>query len=255
MLRRAIMAVLAAIVALATTAAAALPLLRRRYLRVAVAGESMTPALQPGDFLVLRRGPPPVESASGHVVAVHDPRRHAQLEAELAGLDALLQPGATATDSADEPAPRLLLKRIVGLPGESLRIGGGVQINGRVLDEPYAHGETPAEQHRGINRLEDDEYFLVGDHRGASTDSRDFGPVRRGDIVGTVVLRYWPPDRLGRITPPQRRLLGTADRPGPGAKPLPWLGQRETPIPSTAKGTGELEGETSPEAPPAEGNP
>ncbi len=235
LLLRSALAVLGASVGLGVAVAAATPVLQRRYLRVAVAGESMTPALQPGEFLVLRRGAPSEgdggngAGAYGHVVAVYDPRPEMRLQ-----------------------APRLLLKRIVGLPGESLRIGGGVQINGRVLEEPYAHGETPFEQHRGINRLGTDEYFLVGDHRGASTDSRDFGPVRREDIVGTVVLRYWPPRRFGRVTPPERRLLGVADRPGPGAQPLPWLGQREASGPSEgldAPVTGEGVRE------PGEGNP
>ena len=189
--------------------------LRGRLMRVEVAGESMTPALLPGDFLVLRRDVSAYLEA-GEVVAVVDPR--------------------------PEGDGRILLKRVVGLPGEALRIGGGAQVNGRVLDEPYAHGETPAEQHRGINRLGEDEYFLLGDNRGASTDSRDFGPVRREAILGVAWLRYWPPERAGRLRAPARRLLGVADRPGPhahpvpdmesppsGSSPLPWLGIRVNP--------------------------
>ena len=174
---------------------------RRGWMRVEVAGESMTPALQPGDFLVLRRGAPTPARAFGQVVATRDPR--------------------------PEGDGRLLLKRVVGLPGEALRVGGGVPVNGRVLLEPYAHGETPYEQHRGINRLGQDEYFVLGDHRGASTDSRDFGPVPSGAIEGVAVLRYWPPERFGRITPPERRLLGLADRPEAtrtaGTSPVTWF--------------------------------
>lgn len=174
---------------------------RRGWMRVEVAGESMAPALQPGDFLVLRRGAPDPARAFGQVVATRDPR--------------------------PEGDRRLLLKRVVGLPGEALRVGGGVQVNGRVLLEPYAHGETPYEQHRGINRLGADEYFLIGDHRGASTDSRDFGPVPASAIEGVAVLRYWPPERFGRLVPPERRLLGLADRPGAqaagGGSPITWF--------------------------------
>ena len=172
-------------------------LLSRRYLRVAVAGESMTPALQPDDFLVLRRGAPPPGEAYGQVVAVHDPR--------------------------PEGDGRLLLKRVIGLPGEALRVGGGVQVNGRVLDEPYAHGSTPQEQHRGINRLAEDEFFVMGDNRGASTDSRDFGPVRADDIIGTAVLRYWPRARATRIRAVPRRFLGVSEPAGPTTHPLPWV--------------------------------
>ena len=136
----------------------------------------MTPELQPGDFLLLRRGAPGADHAYGHIVITGDPR--------------------------PEGGGRLLLKRIVGLPGEALRVGGGVQVNGRRLIEPYAHGDDPVEQHRGVHRLAEDTYFLLGDHRGASTDSRDFGPVARERITGTAVLRYWPPASDGCARPP-----------------------------------------------------
>lgn len=180
--------------ALAAAAASVLAFgLRRGFMRVEVAGESMTPALLPGDFLILRRGGPSAGSEYGQIVALHDPR--------------------------PEGDGRLLLKRLVGLPGEALRVGGSLQVNGRVLIEPYAHGDTPAEQHRGINRLEQDTYFVLGDHRGASTDSRDFGPVSREAIAGYAVLRYWPFARAGWLRPPMRRLLGF----GPGQpQPLTW---------------------------------
>ncbi len=187
---------------LLTTSLAALAagaaLARLGWMRVEVAGESMTPALEPGDFLVLRRGAPRGAAAFGQIVATHDPR--------------------------PEGDGRLLLKRVVGLPGEALRVGGGVQVNGRVLLEPYAHGETPYEQHRGINRLEADEFFLLGDHRGASTDSRDFGPVHASRIVGVAVARYWPPSRVARLRPPERRLLGIAARPEGAATVAPESG-------------------------------
>lgn len=179
---------------LAAAAASVVALfLRRLLMRVEVAGESMAPALLPGDFLILRQGPPERGEEYGQIVALRDPR--------------------------PEGDGRLLLKRVVGLPGEALRVGGALQVNGRVLIEPYAHGDTPAEQHRGINRLEPDVYFVLGDHRGASTDSRDFGPVPREAIAGHAVLRYWPLARAGRLRPPPRRLLG-ADPAGP--RPIPW---------------------------------
>lgn len=152
-------------------------LVRRRLYRVAVAGASMSPELTPGDFLLVRRG---------------SPRQGAGAYGRL----------AVTTDAQG----RTLIKRIVGLPGESLRVGSVVQVNERVLIEPYAHGETPPHQYRGLNRLGDDEYFLLGDNRAASIDSRDFGPVRREHLQGVAWLRYWPPERLGRLRPPPRRL-------------------------------------------------
>jgi len=154
------------------------PLLRRRLTRVEVAGGSMTPALLPGDFLVVRRGAPHLDRAYGQIVATTDPR--------------------------PEGESRLLLKRVVGLPGESLRVGGGVLVNGRRLVEDYAHGDDPIAQHRGVQRLAEDTCFLLGDNRAASTDSRDFGPVHRTRIEGVAIARYWPPSRVGWLRPPAR---------------------------------------------------
>ena len=155
-----------------------LTLIRRlgpRYYRVAVEGDSMSPALHPGDYLLLRRGPTSDGEAPGTLVTIRD---------------------ATG---------RPLLKRIVGLPGESLRVGAEIHINGTPLIEPYAHGETPQNQFRGVNRLRENEYFLVGDNRAASTDSRDFGSIHHDRIRGVAVFRYWPPGRFGRLRPPQRQ--------------------------------------------------
>lgn len=143
---------------------------------IEVAGESMTPAVEPGDFLLVRRTPiPRDERACGLVVC------------------------------ARGPDGRVLLKRIVGIPGDSLRIGAEVLVVGRALLEPYAHGETPPSQYRGVHQLSVDEYMLLGDHRDASTDSRDFGPVPASRIEGVAWLRYWPADRFGRIAREARR--------------------------------------------------
>ena len=120
-------------------------------------------------------------------------------------------------------------------------------MNGRALDEPYAGGETPYEQHRGINRLEDGEFFVLGDNRAASTDSRDFGPVAARAILGTAVLRYWPLRRAGRLRHPGRRFAEMPEADGahaphehtapsapttPGMLPLPWV--ERTPDPDAS---------------------
>lgn len=161
--------------------------LRRRYYRVEVAGDSMRPGLLPGDFLVLRRTSR--DGANGRRGAA--PARRVQAGSIVALHDA---------------TGRLILKRVIGLPGESLRVGTTVLINRRPLSEPYAQGETPQSQFRGANQLAEEEYFLIGDNREASTDSRDFGAVRRERIEGTAVLRYWPLSRFGRIVTPARQL-------------------------------------------------
>ncbi|MCB0060659.1 MAG: signal peptidase I [Caldilineaceae bacterium] len=89
----------------------------------------------------------------------------------------------------------LLVKRIVGLPYEMIEIEGGiVYINGEKLPEPFPHGiylqNMPPRQLGAL------EYFVLGDNRGNSNDSRVFGPILRDDIKGRVWFRYWPLNEL-----------------------------------------------------------
>jgi signal peptidase I len=88
------------------------------------------------------------------------------------------------------------IKRIIGLPGETVQIKGGrVYINGTPLEERYlptfiaTNGDV-------TQKLGDDEYFVLGDNRGASYDSRRWGTLKRSYIVGRVWIRAWPLSRL-----------------------------------------------------------
>lgn len=99
-----------------------------------------------------------------------------------------------------------LVKRIVGLPGEVVAVTDGeVTINGRALVEPYVKRENTRTS--PACRVPADSYFMMGDNRNVSADSRFFGPVKRSTIVGRVFLRIWP---LGDLS-----LLGD----GPSWKP------------------------------------
>jgi signal peptidase I len=93
-----------------------------------------------------------------------------------------------------EGSGRLLLKRVIGLPGEKIALSEGLlNVDGEHMDEPYLGGlpssvglaETTWE-------LGDDEYLVLGDRRSGSTDSRQFGPVNATQIVGKAWLRIWP---------------------------------------------------------------
>lgn len=97
------------------------------------------------------------------------------------------------------------IKRIVGLPGENIRISQGkVYINSVLLDESYLPEGTftgpegfLAEDQEIV--IPSEHFFVMGDNREHSSDSRDFGPVRQETIEGHVVFRFWPIERIGLL--------------------------------------------------------
>ena len=98
------------------------------------------------------------------------------------------------------------IKRIVGLPGEKVKISGGkVYVNDQRLDESiylassvYTGPQNFLTEGREII-VPTGKYFVMGDNRPGSSDSRDFGPVTPSEFIGKVFFRYWPLNRLGRI--------------------------------------------------------
>lgn len=93
------------------------------------------------------------------------------------------------------------IKRVAGLPDETLEIRRGkLLINGREILEPYVPPSFFDGSSYGPVRIPDDEYFVMGDHRDSSNDSRVFGPVPRLAIYGKAVFAYWPVDHFGSIT-------------------------------------------------------
>ncbi|HZP02160.1 MAG TPA: signal peptidase I [Terriglobia bacterium] len=92
------------------------------------------------------------------------------------------------------------IKRVVGLPGELVAIQDGhVLVNGRVLDEPYIPPEYFDHQSYPSVRVEPDHYYVLGDHRESSNDSRVWGTVERKYIYGRAVLVYWPVNQFGLL--------------------------------------------------------
>jgi signal peptidase I len=98
-----------------------------------------------------------------------------------------------------------LVKRVVGLPGDTLSlVAGRVEVNGKPAPEPFlapgtfttpGPGSTPYSLARPY-QIPAEHYFLMGDNRGASCDSRYWGPIARSLIVGKVSVRVWPITRL-----------------------------------------------------------
>ena len=91
------------------------------------------------------------------------------------------------------------IKRIVGLPGESVSMRAGrVFINGARLSEPYLRPAHRGDETGSWGRNPSGGYFVLGDNRAMSCDSRRWGVVPRANIIGRAEVTYWPPTRLGR---------------------------------------------------------
>jgi len=92
------------------------------------------------------------------------------------------------------------IKRVVGVPGDEVEIRyGSVYVNGQKVDEPYLKPEF--RDHESLRRefVPVDQYFVLGDHRNSSNDSRNWGYVPRDLIYGKAVFRYWPMSRIGPV--------------------------------------------------------
>ena len=95
---------------------------------------------------------------------------------------------------------RYLIKRAVGLPGETVRISGGrLIVDGREIEEDYLAHLPPEGESYGPVRLGPASYFVLGDHRTDSEDSRTWGAVDRSLIIGRAILSYWPPSKVGSL--------------------------------------------------------
>jgi signal peptidase I len=92
------------------------------------------------------------------------------------------------------------IKRVIGLPGDTVEIDHGtVIVNGRPLSEDYVPKDYRDSQSLAPERIEADRYFVLGDHRISSSDSRGWGTVPRKNIYGKAVFVYWPLDKMGRV--------------------------------------------------------
>ncbi len=143
------------------------------YQPVRVEGTSMVPMLQDQDRLFINKLVYRVgDVRHNDVVVFHYPR---------------------------DPA-KSYIKRIIALPGDRLRIDHGqVYVNGARLNEPYVPARYTDERSQPEMTIPPDEYFVMGDHRSISSDSRDFGPVERNLIYGKASFVYWPFDQAGVV--------------------------------------------------------
>jgi signal peptidase I len=142
--------------------------------RIRVDGSSMEPSLHSGEFVIVNRmayrfGEPKI----GDVVVFHYPG-----------------------DPSQE-----YIKRIIGLPGDEIRITSGmVIVNQETLTETYIAARP---RYEGTWDVPEGQVFVLGDNRNNSSDSHNFGPVPMENIIGEAIFIYWPPPNWGAISIPQ----------------------------------------------------
>ncbi len=130
-----------------------------------IEGTSMEPNLHNGQYLVINK----------IVYRLHPPQR-----------------GDVIVFRFPRDPQRDFIKRVIGLPRESVEIRAGrVFINGTPLDEPYSPATSTYSW--GPKTLQEGEYFVLGDNRGNSSDSHNWGMLPRENIIGKAWLSYWPP--------------------------------------------------------------
>jgi signal peptidase I len=96
------------------------------------------------------------------------------------------------------PNSSTLIKRVIGLPGETIEVADGrVLIDGKALDEPYL--ASPMTYTMPPISLGPEQYFMLGDSRNTSADSHVWGPLHKSKFIGRAETRFWPKDRIGPV--------------------------------------------------------
>ena len=167
-----------------------------------IPSESMVPTLEVGQRVLVNRlanrfGDPSV----GDVIVFHPP---AGSESDTCG-DPNRKPG----QACDRPTPQRsgvnFIKRVVAGPGDTVAIRNGhVYRNGKRESDSYISDTCNGDLGRGCNlptpiKVPAGHWFMMGDNRGESDDSRFWGPVPRGWIIGPAFATYWPPNRIGLL--------------------------------------------------------
>ncbi|MFT4035373.1 MAG: signal peptidase I [Patulibacter sp.] len=109
-------------------------------------------------------------------------------------------PGHACVKAVSGKFSETYVKRVVGGPGDRLQVREGHVIrNGKEVDEPYARECSGEICNIAAFTVPNGHYFMMGDNRGDSSDSRYWGPVPRNYIIGRAFATYWPPKRIGGL--------------------------------------------------------
>jgi signal peptidase I len=111
-----------------------------------------------------------------------------------------IERGDTVVFEFPQDTTKSYIKRVIGLPGDRVRIERGqVFVNDKPLDEDYVETDYRDDVSRSEILVQPDEYYVLGDHRNSSSDSRVWGTVPRKFIYGKAVFCYWPLNKMGRL--------------------------------------------------------
>ena len=171
-----------------------------------IPSESMLPTLKPGQRILVDRFSHRVGGDPGlNDVTVFYPASGVdRQQCGNAGQGPYYAGGAEARQPCAKPtsthSATTFVKRVVGLPGDTIAITDGHVIrNGKPVREPFASSCAGAECNLNPIRIPAGHYFMMGDNRGNSDDSRFWGPVPRKWIIGKAVASYWPPKDVGGV--------------------------------------------------------
>jgi signal peptidase I len=171
-----------------------------------IPSESMLPTLKPGQRILVDRfshhlgGDPKL----GDVTVFLPPKGADDGTCGHAGEGPFYDGGEETRRSCSQAtrarSETTFVKRVVGMPGDTIAVvGGHVVRNGRRVAEPFASGCSSPACNLSPITIPEGTYFMMGDNRGNSDDSRFWGPVPRDWIIGKAVASYWPPKAAGTL--------------------------------------------------------
>lgn len=188
-----------------------------------IPSESMVPALQIGQRVLVNRidgrfGTPergdvvvfrPPAGAGDNVCGVKSGQEYLSGKPYVSGDDGALAQRMPCPVGTPGKYDETYIKRVVGLPGERLKIiRGHAYINDKKLDEPYINPSGSCDVPDAVSSdctyslditIPPNSFFMMGDNRDASDDSRYWGPVPKENVIGEAFVTYWPPKRIGLL--------------------------------------------------------
>ncbi len=177
-----------------------------------IPSESMVPTLKIGQRVLVNRVNYHLSDPDRNDIVVFHPPKGAEAGTQCGAKD--VNDGDSDDDEAtydsetqacplpvDEQSETNFIKRVVAIPGDRLRIEDGHPvINGEVQEEDFTRPCGDSGNKCNLREeivIPPDHYFMMGDNRGSSDDSRYWGPVPRDWIIGQAFFTYWPPERIG----------------------------------------------------------